>query len=194
VRGLTRLPHFSSCPLSGPRALSCAQRLCSLSCPLALLTFFACTGCASGTAGLVDGEVLDGDGARLIVVHGYGLELRGHPVDAGLTLGFARQIYIYPSQTSGLPELGRYWFWVPQPEAAPLAWESLAVGLDIRTASTSIGLTLGYGHRAVLAYLPADDTVAYRLRFTPSSPASTFLRHCQGETECSTSKRVGEAK
>ena len=90
------------------------------------------TACAPGAAGLVSGDVLEADGARVIVVRGYGVQLRGAPIDAGLTLGYARRTYIYPETTPELPDPGRYYFWVPQPPTAPVAWDGQAVGLDIR--------------------------------------------------------------
>ena len=88
-------------------------------------------GCAPGIAGLVAGDVLDADGARVIVVRGYGLQLRGEPSDAGLTVGYARRTYVYPDTTPELPEPGRYYFWVPQPETSPVAWDGTAIGLDL---------------------------------------------------------------
>jgi hypothetical protein len=43
--------------------------------------------------------VLEADGAGVIVVRGYGVQLRGAPTDVGLTLGYARRTYIYPETT-----------------------------------------------------------------------------------------------
>ena len=84
------------------------------------------TACAPGAAGLVAGDVLEADGARVIVVRGYGVQLRGAPIDAGLTLGYARRTYVYPDTTPELPDPGRYYFWVPQPPTAPVAWDGQA--------------------------------------------------------------------
>lgn len=141
-------------------------------------------GCAPGVAGLVSGDVLATDGARVIVVRGYGVQLRGAPIDAGLTLGYARRTYVYPDTTPEMPHPGRYHFWVPQPATAPVAWYGQAIGLDVRTAASSVGITLGFRGTAVFAQVPEDETVYYRLRFVPDEPASTSLRFCKGEDEC----------
>jgi hypothetical protein len=118
------------------------------------------------------------------VVRGYGVQLRGAPSDAGLTLGYARRTYVYPGTTPDLPDTGRYYFWVPQPATAPVAWYGRAIGLDLRTATGNLGITLGFRGTAVLAQVPEDETVYYRLRFVPDDPGSTRLRFCRGEDEC----------
>ena len=143
-------------------------------------------GCAPGAAGLVRGDVVEADGARVIVVRGYGLQLRAEPSDAGLTLGYARRTYVYPEATPGFPGPGPFWFWVPQPDTPPVLWAGEAYGLDLRTAPSSWGLTLGFRGAAVLAQVPAGETVYRRLRFMPDDPASTLLRYCRGEAECAT--------
>jgi hypothetical protein len=143
------------------------------------------TACAPGSAGLVSGDVLEADGARVIVVRGYGLQLRGAPMDAGLTVGYARRTYVYPNTTPELPSPGRYYFWVPQPATAPVAWDSRAIGLDLRVTSPAVGVTLGFWGSSVLARVPAGETVFYRLRFLPDEPASTRLRYCEGDDACS---------
>jgi hypothetical protein len=149
-----------------------------------LLFVLAVAGCAPGAAGLVSGEVVEADGARVIVVRGYGLQLRAEPSDAGLTLGYARRTYVYPDTTPGFPERESYWFWVPQPASPPVAWAGEAIGLDLRAAPSIWGITLGFRGAAVLAQLPAGETVYRRLHFAPDDPASTRLRYCRGETEC----------
>ena len=147
---------------------------------------FGLGGCAPGVAGLVSGDVLDADGAKVIVVRGYGVQLRGAASDAGLTLGYARRTYVYPNTIAELPEPGRYYFWVPQPSAPPVAWEGQAIGLDLRASSSSVGLTLGLRATAVLVQVPVGETVAYQLRFMPDEPALTRLRYCRGEDACAT--------
>jgi hypothetical protein len=144
----------------------------------------AVAGCAPGSAGLVSGEVLDADGARVIVVRGYGLLVRGEPTDAGLTLGYARRTYVYQESATGIPEAASYVFWVPQPQIPPVAWAGEAIGLDLRASTSSWGITLGYRGTAVFAQVPAGDTVRRRLRFMPDDPASTQMRYCRGEDEC----------
>jgi hypothetical protein len=141
-------------------------------------------GCAPGVMGLVSGAVLEADGARVIVVRGYGVQLRGASSDAGLTLGYARRTYVYPNTTPDLPDPGRYYFWVPQPPSAPIAWDGRAVGFDVRMAGVNLGITLGFRGTAVLAQVPDGETVYYKLRFMPADPASTLLRFCRGEHEC----------
>lgn len=141
--------------------------------------------CAPGAAGLVAGDVLEADGARVIVVRGYGVQLRGAPINSGLTLGYARRTYVYPENTPDLPNPGQYYFWVPQPPTAPVAWDGQATGLDVRMASSSLGITLGFRGAAVLARVPAGKTVFYSLRFIPDKPASTRLRYCEGDDACS---------
>jgi len=141
-------------------------------------------GCAPGAAGLVRGDVVEADGARVIVVRGYGLQLRAEPSDAGLTLGYARRTYVYPDSTPGFPGPGPYWFWVPQPDTPPVAWAGEALGLDVRTSASSWGVTLGFRGAAVLAQVPAGETVYRRLRFAPDDPGSTWLRSCRGEAAC----------
>ena len=154
--------------------------------PVSLLTMLTvATGCASGTAGLVSGNVLQADGARVIVVRGYGLQLRGTPPDAGLTLGYARRTYVYPDGIPGLPQPGRYYGWVPQPATAPVAWDGRAIGIDLRTAGPNIGITLGLRATSVLAVVPAGESVAYHLRFLPDHPSWTQLRYCVGDDPCS---------
>ena len=145
---------------------------------------FGVAGCAPGAAGLISGDVLEADGARVIVVRGYGVQLRGAPSDAGLTLGYARRTYVYPSTTPDLPDRGRYYFWVPQPATAPVAWDGEAIGIDLRTATSNLGITLGFRGTAVFAQVPEGETVYYRLRFVPDDPASTLLRLCRGEDAC----------
>jgi hypothetical protein len=142
-------------------------------------------GCAPGAAGLVSGDVLEADGARVIVVRGYGLQLRGAPSDAGLTLGYARRTYIYPNTTPDLPDAGQYYFWVPQPSTAPVAWDGRSIGLDLRVAGPAVGATLGFRGTSVMAHVPAGETVFYSLRFMPDEPASTRLRYCEGDDACS---------
>lgn len=142
-------------------------------------------GCAPGTAGLVSGDVLDANGARVIVVRGYGVQLRGAPIDAGLTLGYARRTYVYPGTTPELPDPGRYYFWVPQPQTSPVAWDGEAIGLDLRIASPAVGITLGFRGTSVMAYVPAGEAVVYSLRFMPDEPASTRLRYCKEDDACS---------
>jgi hypothetical protein len=123
-------------------------------------------GCALGTAGLVSGDVVEADGARVIVVRGYGVQLRGASIDAGLTLGYARRTYVYPDTTPELPDPGRYYFWVPQPQTSPVAWDGEAIGLDLRIASPAVGITLGFRGTSVMAHVPAGEAVVYSLRFT----------------------------
>jgi hypothetical protein len=158
------------------------RRSCVLAKAAAIVAGVA--GCAPGAAGLVSGDIVEADGARLIVVRGYGLQLRAEPSDAGLTLGYARRTYVYPDTTPGFPDPGPYWFWVPQPDTPPVAWAGEAIGLDVRAAASSWGITLGYRGTAVLAQVPAGETVYRRLRFAPDDPASTSLRMCRGEVEC----------
>ena len=111
----------------------------------------------SGSAGLVSGEVLDADGAQVLVVDGYGLSLRGMPVDRGLTVGVTRRVYVYPKGTPGLPAPGRHLFWVPQPAEPPAAMDGQAIGLDVRASNSSVGLTLGFRGTAVFAQVAAGD-------------------------------------
>lgn len=151
---------------------------------LAMAIAASVAGCAPGAAGLVRGDVVEADGARVIVVRGYGLQLRAEPSDAGLTLGYARRTYVYPDTTPGFPEPRTYWFWVPQPDTPPVLWAGEAYGLDLRAAPSSWGITLGFRGAAVLAQVPAGETVYRRLRFQPDDPAATLLRYCRGEAEC----------
>jgi hypothetical protein len=144
----------------------------------------ALVGCAPGAAGLVSGDVLEADGARVIVVRGYGFQLRGEPSDAGLTLGYARRTYVYPENTPGFPEEESYWFWVPQPETPPVVWAGETIGLDLRAGTSSWGITLGFRGTSVFAQVPAGETVRRRLRFAPDDPGSTQMRYCRGEDEC----------
>jgi hypothetical protein len=127
---------------------------------------------------------LEADGARVIVVRGYGVQLRGAPIDTGLTLGYSRRTYVYPETTPDLPDPGQYYLWVPQPRSAPVAWDGRAIGLDVRMAGSNLGITLGFRGAAVFAEVPEDETVYYRLRFVPDDPASTLLRFCRGEDAC----------
>jgi hypothetical protein len=143
------------------------------------LTLPGLAGCSPGTAGLVSGEVLDADGAEVLVVDGYGLSLRGTPVDRGLTVGYARRVYVYPEETPGLPAPGRHLFWVPQPAEPPMALNGEAIGLDLSASRVSVGVTLGYHGTALLAYVPQGEAVHFRLRFAPSDPAATQLRFCR---------------
>jgi hypothetical protein len=178
-----------------PRVSSSRRRVQSRIGSWAVTVALVCgiPGCAPGIMGLVSGDVLDADGARVIVVRGYGVQLRGAPSDAGLTLGYARRTYVYPSTTPDLPVPGQYYFWMPQPTAAPVAWEGKAIGFDVRMAGINLGITLGFRATAVLAQVPDDQTVYYRLRFVPDDPASTLLRFCRGEHECAIFDLVGSA-
>ena len=144
----------------------------------------ALAGCSGGTAGLVSGEILDADGAQVIVVSGYGLSFRSTPVDRGLTLGFTRRAYIYPDNTPGLPAAGNYNWWIPQPEIAPVAWNTSAVGLDLTASRLGVGVSLGYQADTVMAYLPANADTFYALRFKSSDPAQTIMQFCNGELSC----------
>jgi hypothetical protein len=60
-------------------------------------------------------------------------------------------------------------------------------------AGINLGITLGFRATAVLAQVPDDQTVYYRLRFVPDDPASTLLRFCRGEHECAIFDLVGSA-
>lgn len=153
----------------------------------------AVPGCSPGIMGLVSGDVLVADGARVIVVRGYGIQLRGTPSDGGLTLGYARRTYVYPSTTPDLPDPGHYYFWVPQPRSAPVAWDGQAIGLDVRMAGINLGMTLGFRGTAVLAQVPDGETVYYKLRFVPEAPATALLRFCRGEHECANFDFVGSS-
>src|SRR5262245_54415498 len=98
------------------------------------ITMAGLTGCSAGTAGLVSGEVLDADGAQVLVTEGYLLSVRGTPLDSGLTVGFTRRVYVYPDETPGLPPAGRHLFWVSQPNESPVAFSGEAIGLDLTTS------------------------------------------------------------
>lgn len=151
---------------------------------MAALTIPGLAGCAAGTAGLVSGEVVDADGAQVLVVEGYGLSVRGAAVDRGLTVGFSRRAYVYSEDAAGLPAAGRHLFWVPQPTEAPIALYGETVGLELSTSHVSVGATLGYRGTALLAHVPQGQTVYYQLHFEPADPPATRLRFCRGEEEC----------
>ncbi len=141
-------------------------------------------GCSAGTAGLVSGEVVEGDGARVIVVNSYGLSVRAVSIDGGLTVGFSRRAYVYPKKTPGLPATGRYSWWVPQPGTPPVAWSTTAVGLDLKASRLGAGVSLGYQADTVMAYLPADADLFYSLHFSADDPAMTMMLFCNGEQSC----------
>lgn len=150
---------------------------------IAVLSIPALAGCAAGTAGLVSGEVVDADGAQVLVVVGYGISVRGIPADRALAIGYTRRAYVYPAETTGLP-LEERLFWVPQPDESPIALYGETVGLELSASSVSVGATLGYHGTALLAHVPQDEAVYYQLRFEPADPPATKLRICRGEEEC----------
>lgn len=140
--------------------------------------------CANGTVGIVAGDVMDADGARVIVVSGYGLSLRGLPADRGMTVGFSRRAYIYPNGVSDSPDPGHYAGWVPLPASQPVAWRTQSVGLDLKASSVGLGVSLGYLEETVMAYLPESADVVYRLQFIADDPGATVLTLCQGGQAC----------
>ena len=151
---------------------------------LTLLLLPTLAACAHGAAGLVSGEVVDADGARVVVVSGYGLALRGLAVDGGVTVGFSRRAYVYPQDVSGLPDPGRYAGWVPLPEVPPVAWRARSIGLDLKASTLGLGLSLGYLEETVMAYLPASADLMYSLRFVADDPALTVLVFCSEGRAC----------
>lgn len=142
------------------------------------------TACGNGAAGFVSGKVVDANGARVVVVSGYGLALRGLPVDGGVTVGFTSRTYVYPGDMSGLPDPGRYAGWVPLPDAQPVAWRARSIGLDLKASTLELGLSLGYLEETVMAYLPASADLMYSLRFVADDPAATMLVFCPEGRPC----------
>ncbi len=142
------------------------------------------TACANGTVGIVAGDVMAADGARVIVVSGYGLSLRGLPADRGMTVGFSRRAYIYPDGASDPPDPGHYAGWVPLPASPPVAWRTQSLGLDVKASSVGLGVSLGYLEETVMAYLPDSADLVYRLHFIADDPAATVLTLCQGGQAC----------
>jgi hypothetical protein len=151
---------------------------------LAAAALLVLAGCATGTGGLVAGEVVEADGARVIVVRGYGLQVRTEPIDAGLTLGYARRTYVYPDTTPGLPAPGSYILWIPQPATAPVALDGAAIGLDLQASRLNLGMTIGYRGTSLLTHVPVGESIFVSLRFAPTDPAATRLRYCGEGEEC----------
>ena len=142
------------------------------------------TGCTVANYGTTAARVTHADGALIVDVFAVGGQLRTRSDDPGLSLGFARQSYVFPLPEPTAPAPGWYYFHVPLPDRPAVALDLRTAGLDVQTMRSSFGFTLGYRASTVLARVQSDRDMVLQIHYVPSDPKVTVLLYCEGTLEC----------
>jgi hypothetical protein len=141
-------------------------------------------GCSIDNNGVLAAHVTPATGAVVVDLYYVGGVIRTADFDAGGTLGFSQRSYVYPAALPGLPEPGWHWLHVALPDQAPVAWSTESYGLEGSANVAGGSASLGYEALTVMAALPADASVAYRLTYAQDDPAATELSACEGIKGC----------
>ena len=144
-----------------------------------------CGGCSVNGYGFIAAEVFEGDGSQVVQVHNVGLDLRTRAESSGLTLGYARRVYVFSKNTRPLPTVGWHFLMVKLPETRSVLQYHEAFGADLSTGDDSFSATLGYRSRALLAQIPNQVSLYRELSFSPKRLSATRLRTCERIEECS---------
>lgn len=141
-------------------------------------------GCSVDNTGTLAAHVTPANGAVVVDLYYVGGVVRTADFDAGGALGFSRRSYIYPASLPDLPTPGWHWLHVTLPEERPIAWSSESYGAEGSLTVAGGSISLGYEAVTVMAAVPADADIAYRLAYTQDDPAATELSACEGIKGC----------
>ncbi len=119
--------------------------------------------CAVNDYGTVSTSLDRADGATVLSMTGFGIWLRTRPEEAGLSIGWSRQVYVIPDSVTP-----------PQP-AASVARIGRTAGLSI-DLTNGVSFTLGVEDRAVMAAIDRNASHAFQLRYHADHPAATCFR------------------
>lgn len=150
----------------------------------AVLTAQAGAGCAIDGVGAVAGRVIHADGAVVVRTYALGVEGRTRAEDAGLTLGYSARTYVFAASEAETPEPGWHVFSVPLPRQPTVALQAEVVGVEARTSSREVGVSLGYRETTVLTAVAADASMVREFRFAPGEPEQTYYRSCEWGEPC----------
>jgi hypothetical protein len=141
-------------------------------------------GCSIGNTGTLAAHVTPAIGAVVVELYYVGGVVRTADFDTGGTLGFSRRSYVYPASLPDLPAPGWHWLHVTLPDEQPVAWSTKSYGLEGSVTVAGGSASLGYEAVTVMAAVPADADVAYRLAYSQDDPAATELSACEGIKGC----------
>lgn len=148
---------------------------------LAVCVATVSSGCSVGRYGTVAAHVTHLRGATHLSVHSLGLHLRTRDDDAGVHIGYAQRIYVFPSIEN--VAAGWHFLVVPFPEKESFAQDLRTYGVDLLLSAPDLSLSLGYTRTQLLARIPlnADILIEYA---NPGSHVVAITTTCSERTPC----------
>lgn len=153
---------------------------------LLCLVPLALVGCGINGTGITVIETIAAQGATVIRAQSYGVHLNTGADDAGISLGIAETLAVYPA--SRVPATGRNDGWfrlqVPWPDAEPVLVQRRVLGVELGFNRLKIGATIGASERTLLARVSPDRSMTRRVLFQPGAPELTELDICEEDQGC----------
>lgn len=112
-----------------------------------------------------------------------GLNIRTQYEILGVTLGYARRVYVFDLSTTSLRP-GWHLLRIDLPSSYAAFEYHEVFGADIELARGSINTTLGYRGKALLARTEKESSLYRELSFFPTQLDATKLRTCRRMEEC----------
>jgi hypothetical protein len=142
------------------------------------------SGCSIDGIGFASSEVFDARGARAVRTETYGIALRTKADDAGVTIGYASTLTLFPDCPEA-PPAGRHTFGVSTSGLRPLAMLRRTSGVAIDTNRRGVGVMLGFAEDGFFSAAPVDDSVHRHLVLTPDDPSKIEFRQISEKGPCS---------
>lgn len=139
--------------------------------PLVVAMLMA-SACSINGMGFASSEVIQAQGARIVVTETYGVALRSASEDAGVTVGYSRTLALIPD-CAGAPPAGKYSFGVSMAGIRPVASIRRTGGLALDFNRHTIGLMLGFSEDALFSEISSDASIFRRLVLTPDEPSQS---------------------
>lgn len=139
---------------------------------VAMLTLSACS---INGVGLASADVVEANGARVVLTKTYGIALRTAVEDAGVTVGYSWTLALIPDCADG-PRAGTHRFGVSTSGIQPIATVRRTSGIAVDVNRRTMGIMLGFSEAAILSEIPRDTSVIRRLVLTPDEPSQIELQ------------------
>jgi hypothetical protein len=144
----------------------------------------ALSACTINNTGLLAAHVTEADRATVIDIYSLGAQLTTASYDRSASLGYDVRSYVFPDTVAGLPSAGWHFFHTQLPTTPPVAVHTRTFGVAASARAGEVSGMIGYEEVAVMASVPAGDSISYKLTYAPDDPTKTSLSDCTGVAGC----------
>lgn len=156
------------------------MRMATTSFVAIMLTLSACS---INGVGFASSDVIEANGARVVLAKTYGVALRTAAEDAGVTIGYSWTLALFPDCLDG-PRIGTHRFGVSTSGFHPIATIRRTSGIAIDVNRRTVGIMLGFSEDAIFSEVSTNKSVIRRLVLTPDDPSQIKLRQTPKHDQC----------